>query len=29
VKQVWKEKFEGQQEKIEEFYDAHPITEMQ
>ncbi|WP_394513857.1 DUF4825 domain-containing protein [Priestia aryabhattai] len=27
--QAWKAKYEGQQEKIEEFYDAHPITEMQ
>jgi len=27
--QVWKTKYEGQQEKIEKFYDAHPITEMQ
>ena len=27
--QVWKEKYEGQQEKIDKFYDAHPITEMQ
>ncbi|MCM3772700.1 DUF4825 domain-containing protein [Priestia aryabhattai] len=29
VNQVWKAKYEGQQEKIDEFYDAHPITEMQ
>ncbi|MGF9887844.1 DUF4825 domain-containing protein [Priestia megaterium] len=29
VKQVWKTKYKGQQEKIDEFYDAHPITEMQ
>ncbi|WP_182005558.1 DUF4825 domain-containing protein [Priestia aryabhattai] len=27
--QVWKEKYEGQQEKIDKFYDAHPIREMQ